>query len=183
MRLDVSANVLSFWFDELIPEAWFEKDDVLDNRIRTRFLGLYDEIFRDFAVDAAMTSADTALATAIVLDQFPRNMFRGTARAFEGDAKAVVLARAAVESGLDVALPSTRRPFFYLPFEHSEALADQDKAVELFARLGDPEMLRYAEAHRAIIARFGRFPHRNAILGRVSTPEEIAFLATPGSSF
>src|SRR5262249_51986854 len=132
-------DVLGFWFDEIPPEAWFKKDDAVDQRIRDRFLDTYQAVSRDFAVEPALASAESALATAIVLDQSPRNMFRGTPRAFESDAKAVLLARVAVERHLDDALPATRRAFLYLPFEHSELLADQDKSVELFGQLGDAE--------------------------------------------
>jgi uncharacterized protein (DUF924 family) len=178
-----AQEVLAFWFEDIDPKAWFDKDETFDGRIRERFLDLYDAVSRSFDVVASIVSSDIALATAIVLDQFPRNMFRGTARAFESDNKALALAHAAVDRNLDAAVPASRRKFLYLPFEHSEALADQDVSVELFGGLGDAETLRYAEAHRAIIARFGRFPHRNAVLGRVSTPEEITFLAGPDSSF
>lgn len=176
-------RVLSFWFGELAPKAWFEKSDAVDARIRQEFLGTYEHLAGSVDGSALLASPETVLAALIVLDQFPRNMFRATPRAFEGDAKALALAHAAVDHRLDHQVEQTRRLFFYLPFEHSEALADQDRSVELFAKLGDPDYLRYAEAHRGIIRRFGRFPHRNPILGRQSTADEIAFLATPGSSF
>ena len=122
-------------------------------------------------------------ALAILLDQFPRNMFRGRAKAFATDAKARAVAAAAISKGFDRALPVVERRFLYLPFEHSEFLADQERAISLFAGLGDALSLDYAIRHRAIIARFGRFPHRNGALGRASTMAEIAFLAQPGSSF
>lgn len=176
-------QVLTFWFDELVPPAWFKKDEALDARIRERFRGTYDEVAGNVQVAQSLSDSDTALAAVIVLDQFPRNMFRGTPQAFASDDKALALAHAAVDRELDQSLVPQRRTFLYLPFEHSETGADQDLSVALFTRLGDAELLRYAVAHHAIIARFGRFPHRNAILGRPSTPEEIAFLATPGSSF
>ena len=121
--------------------------------------------------------------TIIVLDQFPRNMFRGTARSFATDRKAVEVARGAVARGFDESFDKDGRAFLYLPFEHSEELADQERAVELFTPLGDPEYTHYAVAHRDIIARYGRFPHRNALLGRTSTAEEEEFLRQPGSSF
>lgn len=175
-------EVLKFWFEELGREAWFQKSDATDELIRSRFLKLHERIAGESA-EAALTSPRRALATIILLDQFPRNMFRGTARAFATDNKALEVARGAVERGLDKVLDKDGRAFMYLPFEHSEDLGDQERAVELFTPLGDDEYTRYAIAHRDIIARFGRFPHRNAILGRPSTPEEEEFLKQPGSSF
>lgn len=175
-------EVLKFWFEELGREAWFQKSDATDELIRSRFLELHERIAGESA-EAALTSPRRALATIILLDQFPRNMFRGTARAFATDNKALEVARGAVERGLDKVLDKDGRAFMYLPFEHSEDLGDQERAVELFTPLGDDEYTRYAIAHRDIIARFGRFPHRNAILGRPSTPEEEEFLKQPGSSF
>jgi len=176
------GEVLRFWFEELEREAWFRKSEVTDELIRSRFLNLHERVAA-LPADAALTSPRRALATVIVLDQFPRNMFRGTPRAFATDHKAVEVARGAVERGLDKAFDKDGRAFMYLPFEHSEDLADQERAVELFTPLGDAEYTRYAIAHRDIIARFGRFPHRNAILGRTSTPEEEEFLKQPGSAF
>lgn len=175
--------VLGFWFGELTPKDWFEKGDAVDQRIRERFGDTYENVSRNVAPEQALTSPELALATLIILDQFPRNLFRGTARAFESDASALALAHAAVNRSLDARVAATRRLFFYLPFEHSEALTDQNHSVAMFERLGDREYLRFAIAHRDIVSHFGRFPHRNAILGRTSTPAEIDFLATPGSSF
>lgn len=175
-------EVLRFWFEELDHEAWFRKSDVTDELIRSRFLRLHEEIASQPA-EAALTSPRRALATIILLDQFPRNMFRGTPRAFATDGKALDVARGAVERGFDQAFDKDGRAFMYLPFEHSEDLADQERAVELITPLGDAEYTHYAVAHRDIIARFGRFPHRNAVLGRTSTPEEEEFLKQPGSSF
>ena len=175
-------EVLNFWFAELGREAWFRKSEATDELIRSRFLSLYERVAA-LPPEAAWASPRRALATIIVLDQFPRNMFRGTPRAFATDHKAVDVARGAVERGLDKAFDKDGRAFMYLPFEHSEDLADQERAVALFTPLGDAEYTDYAIAHRDIIARFGRFPHRNAILGRTSTPEEEEFLKEPGSSF
>ncbi len=175
-------DVLEFWFEEVGPDRWFRKDERLDQTIRDRFLELYEMLASAAAADA-LASPERALAAIVILDQFARNMFRGTARAFVTDPPARDIAAAAIAAGLDQALPRDRRVFFYLPFEHSERLADQERAVALISALGDAEQTRYAEAHRAVIARFGRFPHRNAALGRESTPEEIEFLALPGSSF
>ena len=176
-------RVLAFWFDELSPKAWFEKNDDVDRRLRSEFLDTWETVSRETDQRQWLTSPPLALAALIVLDQIPRNLFRGTARAFASDPQALDLARAAIESGLDLDVDRDRRLFFYLPFEHSEDLADQHRSLELFGRLGNPDDLRFAQAHHAIIDRFGRFPHRNAILMRSSTADEVAFLATPGSSF
>lgn len=176
------GEVLKFWFEELGREAWFQKSDATDELIRSRFLELHEKVASEPA-EAALTSPRRALATIILLDQFPRNMFRGTAKAFATDNKALEVARGAIERGFDKVFDKDGRAFMYLPFEHSENLADQERAVELFTPLDDAEYTHYAIAHRDIIARFGRFPHRNAILGRTSTPEEEEFLKQPGSSF
>lgn len=173
-------EVLGFWFGELTPEQWFKKDDGVDRAIKSRFAALYESLA---ASPPVTTDARTALAAAIVLDQFPRNMFRGSPQAFASDARALALANAAVDAGLDQKLAPHERTFLYLPFEHSEDAAMQARSVALFTALGNANQLDYAIRHKVIIDRFGRFPHRNAILGRASTPEEIAFLKEPGSSF
>ena len=133
--------------------------------------------------DALLADSKTALAAVIVLDQFSRNMFRGTPNAFENDAKALAIAEAAIGGGFAEALSADGRLFLYLPFEHHEGAEAQARCVELMSALGDPELTKYAQAHKDIIDRFGRFPHRNAILGRRSTEEELEFLEGPGSSF
>jgi len=176
-----AADVLRFWFEECTPAQWFKRDDAFDQGLRERFLALHDSV-TTLANEVCLADPDTALAAIIVLDQFSRNMFRGTPAAFASDAKALAIAQAAVERGFDTELPDARRQFFYLPFEHAEDAGAQARSVELFASLG-PEPLRWAEAHKAVIDRFGRFPHRNAILGRAATPEEVAFLREPNSSF
>lgn len=183
MNQSSATAILDFWFTELSPQAWFTKDNALDERIRSRFLGIYDHLANTALIAPLLAPPDTTLAALIALDQFPRNMFRGSARMFDSDAKALDLARRALDAGTDRQVATARRLFFYLPFEHSEALTDQDLSVALFEQLGDPHYRRYAIAHRDIIARFGRFPHRNEILKRPSTAEELAFLAQPGSSF
>jgi len=175
-------DVIRFWLEETPPEKRFAKDENFDSECRARFRGLYDEIVASLPASHALTPR-LALATLIVLDQFSRNMFRGSPKAFSADGIALALAKAAVEAGLDRELDDTARLFVYLPFEHSEVLSDQDKSVELIAGLRNTELDRYAKAHRDIIERFGRFPHRNEVLGRTSTPDEIAFLKQPGSSF
>jgi uncharacterized protein (DUF924 family) len=174
---EFASDVLDFWFRELREEQLFKVDPGLDELIRRRFGALHADIAR------ALPEAAGADPGVIVLDQFPRNMFRGTPRAFATDAAALALATIAVDRGIDAALPPVERRFLYLPFEHSEDPNVQARSVALFATLGLAEALDYAIRHKVIIDRFGRYPHRNAILGRVSSAEEIAFLATPGSSF
>jgi len=186
--------VLHFWFGapgsalhgQRRPE-WWQKDPAFDADIRSRFGELIERALRGELADWR-ARADSALAQVLVLDQLTRNAFRDTPRAFAGDERAFAAARAMVDSGQDEALPPVPRAFVYMPFEHSESLAAQDEGVALFERLAalspeHAEQVDYARRHRAIIARFGRFPHRNRILGRVSTPEEKAFLLQPGSSF
>lgn len=178
-------DVLDFWFS-LDRKAWFAKDAELDERIRARFLDLYGRA-RDGGLAAWAEEPRSCLALVIVLDQFPRNMFRGDARAFGTDAAARKAACVLLDRGWDQGLAPVERMFAYLPFEHSEALADQEKCLALMQRLArfpeTADLSRWAEAHLAIIRRFGRFPHRNAALGRASTPEEEAFLKQPGSGF
>jgi uncharacterized protein (DUF924 family) len=173
---------LSFWFEETPRKQWFEKDETFDRRLRERFLGLHEQV-AVLPVETFLASPEAALAAVIVCDQFPRNMFRGSARAFATDAKALSLAAAALERGWDAAMSDDQRLFLYLPFEHAEDGAAQARCVALMSGLADKDLVRWAEAHKAIIDRFGRFPHRNAALDRASTPEEVAFLREPGSSF
>jgi uncharacterized protein (DUF924 family) len=189
-----AAAVLDFWYqpDEegrwrnTPREQWFRKDAAFDAAIRERFGA---PIARALAggLGEWCTLPQGALARVLVLDQFTRNAFRGTADAFAGDARALATANAALAQGFDRDLAPVERWFLYMPFEHSESLADQERAVALFetlaAQTGLEGPLEWARKHEAIIRRFGRFPHRNDILGRVSTPEEAAFLQTPGSSF
>jgi len=170
-------DVLSFWFAR--EADWFRKSDAFDAEIRRQFLATYERVASG---NEWLDPGPDCLARIIVLDQFPRNMFRGTPRAFATDALALDAARHARAKGYDQGYSREEKIFAYLPFEHSESLADQELACKLMQPLGE-EQYRYALAHRDIIARFGRFPHRNAILGRASTAEETAFLATPGSSF
>lgn len=174
--------LLGYWFGTLTRADWFGKSDDVDRALAARFAGTFDAVAA-LPAGSVLASANEALAAVIALDQIPRNIFRGTPRAFETDAKARDLTRGAIAAGHDLTLGLHERLFLYLPLEHSEDMADQEQAVDLISGLGDAEYTRYAIAHRAIIARFGRFPHRNAILGRISTPEEAAFLSEPGSSF
>lgn len=177
-----AGDVLGYWFGELDRADWFRKDEQVDAQIRQRFLATHEAVAA-MPVQQLLADQDTALAAIIALDQFPRNLFRGTPRAFLTDALALSVATGAVGAGLDQRVPVDRRVFVYLPFEHSENWSDQQRSMELIAKLSDPEYARYAETHAEVIRRFGRFPHRNAILGRQSTAEELAYLAEPGSGF
>jgi len=172
------ASVLDFWFRQ-DRKAWFEKNSALDEQVRQRFLTLYEMAV---AGQLATWQGDPkhCLALVVLLDQFPRNMFRGTARAFAADAQARDAARTILDQGWDRAFSPDERMFAYLPFEHSEALEDQERSLRLFE---GNENYEWARRHWDIIRRFGRFPHRNALLGRASTPEEIEFLRQPGSGF
>lgn len=171
------ADVLGFWRDAG-PSRWFRKDVAFDEQFRSRFFTAHEAAQRGELDDWA-ADAQGALALLILLDQFPRNAFRGTPRMFESDAKARDIARRAVGAGFDAQVEPDLRNFIYLPFMHSEQLTDQDRAVELARGLGD-EPLRYAILHRDIIEKFGRFPHRNDMLGRTTTPEEQRFLDDGG---
>jgi uncharacterized protein (DUF924 family) len=175
------GEVLDFWFGTLSREDWYRKSESLDETVRNRFEDLYRRIAASTPVGDE--AARTLLAAVIVLDQFPRNMFRGTSQAFVTDGKALALVKAAVASGADRALAFDQRHCLYLPFQHSEDLADQEQGCAIYQALGDEEGLDFARRHKAIIEHFGRFPHRNAALGRASTPEETAFLKKPGSAF
>ena len=170
-------DVLAFW-RAAGPDKWYTKDAAFDDDIRTRFLATYEAAAaRALAWD---DTADGALALLIVLDQFPRNMFRGSARAFAADPLAREVAARAIARGFDREIAVPECSFFYLPFEHSEALADQERCTALNRASGDADALKWAELHADIIRRFGRFPHRNAVLGRTTTPEEQAFLDADG---
>ena len=174
--------ILSFWFEENGPEQWFTGDAAFDDPVRERFGALQAR-----AADGGLTdwrqTARGALAEIIVLDQFSRHLYRDDARAFACDAIALEAAKEALAKGFDHALSETERVFMYLPFEHSERAEDQETSVELYATLTDRSYLEWAEKHKAVIDRFGRYPHRNAVLGRESTAEELAFLQEDGSSF
>jgi uncharacterized protein (DUF924 family) len=170
--------VLDFWFDR-DRKDWFEKNPGFDAEIRARFLALHETALAG-GLDAWKDAPRSCLALVILLDQFPRNMFRGTARAFAADPQARAAARVIIERGWDHAMSADERMFTYLPFEHSEALEDQELSLKLFE--GNPNY-EWAHKHWKIVRRFGRFPHRNAALGRASTPEEAEFLTTPGSGF
>jgi uncharacterized protein (DUF924 family) len=173
-----ASDVVAFW-RAAGPEKWFKKDAAFDQTIAERFGSLHSEAAagaKDFWAD----DPEGALALLLLLDQFSRNLFRGSDRTFAQDAKAREIARASVESGHDRKVEPALRQFFCLPFMHSESLPDQERCVALAHAYGDSETLRYARHHRDIVRRFGRFPHRNAILGRHSTPVEQEFLESGG---
>ena len=176
------AKVLKFWFEDTKPEQQFGKDPAFDQKVRERFLDIHakihageSKIWRD--------SPQGRLAEIIVLDQFSRNMFRGTPKSFASDTLALVLAKEAVASGDDQKLPIKQRNFIYMPYMHSEEREDHELAIKLFAQTGLEQALKFEVLHKRIIDRFGRYPHRNEILGRASTAEEIEFLKQENSSF
>lgn len=185
-------SVIDFWYSARARALWFEKDKAFDDEIRVRF-GAAVHAAQMGELDSWAVTPMGALALLILLDQMSRNIFRGSPKAFLGDARALAIANAAIARDFDKSLPFNQRRFFYLPFEHAEDMANQDRSIALFTRLyeeadgGDrqnaEEQLDYAHRHRDIIKRFGRYPHRNEALGRPSTEEEIDFLKKPGSSF
>ncbi|PZP56087.1 MAG: DUF924 domain-containing protein [Micavibrio aeruginosavorus] len=181
---DSKTEILDFWFVESVPAQWFQKSDEFDSAIRERFGAIY-EMAKDGFYNSWMQDADGHLALCLTLDQFPRNMFRNSPRAFESDAKALTVSKKAISLGLDQVLVAHKRRFLYLPFEHSENLEDQKRSVELFATMqeDDPLGYDYALRHMKVIEEFGRFPHRNAALGRESTEAEKEYLSKDGSGF
>ncbi|MEO8365253.1 MAG: DUF924 family protein [Pseudoxanthomonas sp.] len=174
------SEVVAFW-RHAGPARWFARDDAFDAEFRQRFEAEHFAAARG-EYEAWMDSPEGALALLILLDQFPRNCFRGNAHSYATDGLARYYAGKGVDAGLDRKTESGLRLFFYLPFEHSEMLADQERSMELIGGIGDAELVKYAKLHRDLIERFGRFPHRNAALGRESTPEEIDYLASGGFS-
>jgi len=170
--------VLAFW-RAAGPDKWFDRNDAFDDEIRSRFLATYEAAAAGMLGEWEETP-EGALALTIVLDQFPRNMFRGDANAYAADHVARGVADRAIARGFDQKFPAAERAFFYLPFEHSENLSDQERCVDLFRALGEADLLKWAELHADIIQRFGRFPHRNTILGRDMTEAEQAFLDQGG---
>jgi uncharacterized protein (DUF924 family) len=172
------ADIVAFW-REAGPKKWFEKDDSFDDEIRRRFLAVHEAAAAG-KLSQWEQNAEGALALLILLDQFPRNMFRGSARAFATDALARAVTAGALVRGFDAQAPAEMRSFFYLPFEHSEDMADQERGIALYKAAGNADDLKWAELHADIIRRFGRFPHRNAVLGRTTTPEEQTFLDEGG---
>jgi uncharacterized protein (DUF924 family) len=175
-------DVLQFWFEEIDESKWWSKDEAFDRLITQRFAAVHAGATH-CELYAWRESAKGRLAEIIVLDQFSRNMFRNSALAFANDALALGLAQEAIAAGADQALNPSERIFLYLPFMHSESLKIHEIAVDLYKNNGLQDNLDFEIKHKAIIERFGRFPHRNLVLGRVSTAEELAFLKQPGSSF
>ena len=199
--METQESIQEFWFgsdaDDAVTAAkqaklWWSKDDTLDAMIRQRFSAT-NQLALAETLDEWAVTGDGCLSLILLCDQFPRNMYRDSPAAFASDAKALALSKAGIASGFDRKLRAIQRVFFYLPFEHSELLADQDYAVSLFEQLATDanvahqtifdNFLNFALRHREVIRRFQRFPHRNKILGRDSTLEELAFLSQPGSSF
>jgi uncharacterized protein (DUF924 family) len=178
MEMVGPKDVLAFW-QAAGPEKWFEKDPAFDSEVTARFSALCRDA-ADGKLSQWEETPEGALALVIVLDQFPRNMFRGHARTYQADAIARAVADRAIVRGFDQQVPPPERQFFYLPFMHSESLPDQERCVDLARGYGDDEFTKYAEQHADIVRRFGRFPHRNAMLGRATTPEEQAFLDDGG---
>ena len=190
--LRLPGEVLEFWFSEQSQPLWFERNAAFDQEIRTRF-GANVAAACLGELDYWVRAVDSSLALVLLLDQFPRNIHRGTLRAYAGDVRARGTADTAIERGFDRRTPLDRRFFFYLPFEHSENPKDQARSVALFRRWAEEhrgadreralEQMKYVLRHQEIVERFGRFPHRNTVLGRESTPDEVAFLKEPNSSF
>ena len=173
---------LHFWFTELTPKQHFAKDAALDDAIRTRF-GATLEAAARCELFAWRATPEGRLAEVLVLDQFSRNVYRDSAGAFAQDTLALALAQELVANGQDRSLPLAQRSFAYMPYMHSESTLIHSQATVLFSQPGMEDSLRFEQRHQAIIHRFGRYPHRNALLGRESTPEELAFLTEPGSAF
>ncbi len=180
--MTIIENILQFWFEELEPSQWWVKDENLDRLIYDRFAEVHEQAIRCELYEWRKT-ADGRLAEIIILDQFSRNMFRGTPQAFSSDRLALALAQEAIAGEFDLQLPPVKRSFIYLPFMHSESVKIHQIAEKLYSQPGLEANLKWEIKHKNIIERFGRYPHRNVILGRESTEEEIEFLRQPGSSF
>lgn len=175
-------KVLDFWFHEIDPTFWFKKDELFDQRLMDRFFTTYEYVISGKSADWRNTP-EGRLAEIIVLDQFSRNMFRDTAKSFAADDLALHLSKEAIRVGDDQKLNPTQKSFLYMPFMHSESREAHAEAMKLFSQPGLEYNLKYEQLHKAIIDRFGRYPHRNKALDRTSTPEEVEFLKQPGSSF
>ncbi len=179
-ELPTPGDVLDFWFSAG-AKKWFARDDTFDAAIRDRFLTLHGKAATG-VIDDWSKNAEGALALIIVLDQFSRNLYRNSPQAFATDEKALGLSLSLIAKRQDIEFPINVRLWIYMPFQHSEDLEIQDRSIELFGTIGDPENLRFAHIHRDIIEKFGRFPHRNQVLGRTSSAEELKFLADGGFS-
>lgn len=181
---DTKKEVLKFWFEEIEPQQWFQKNESFDQEVTDRFHVTYDMAQKDLCSDWTK-SADGILALCVVLDQFPRNMFRDSSKAFQTDEKALLIAKDALNNEFDVLLPPEQRMFVYMPFMHSEKLEEQERSVLLFESMKEDSSMSYDYAlkHFDVIKQFGRFPHRNKSLDRVSTKAELEYLKLPNSSF
>ncbi len=181
---DTKQEIIHFWFEETQPQQWFQKSPDFDALVRNRFSTIY-EMAKDGLCNNWSSDAEGALALVIVLDQFPRNMFRDTPAAFATDEQALLAAKQAIAKGFDQILEPVKRGFLYVPFQHSENMNDQNRSVELMGAMqyDNPAGYDYALRHRVVIEKFGRFPHRNKILGRENTPEEEEYLKLPGAGF
>jgi uncharacterized protein (DUF924 family) len=175
-------DILAFWFDEIEPSKWFVKDVAFDQLLIDRFSAIHEKA-RQCELFEWRSSAEGCLAEVIILDQFSRNMFRDTPAAFACDPLALALAQTAISSNKPISLTAIQRTFLYMPFMHSESLEVHDVAIKLFTKNGIKDNLDFEIKHRDIIEKYGRYPHRNAILDRNSSPAEAAFLMQPGSSF
>lgn len=180
--LDKSKEIIKFWFEELTPEQWFNSSEELDSKIYERFGMIHDAAVKG-ELDFWRVTPEGSLAEVIVLDQFSRNIYRGKPAAFENDLAVLILAQEAIRKGFHTRLETFKRRFLYMPYMHSESLLIHKKAMRLFNEPGMENAFEYEIKHKQIIERFGRYPHRNEILGRKSTPEEIEFLSQPSSSF
>ncbi|MCC6647315.1 MAG: DUF924 family protein [Polyangiaceae bacterium] len=176
--IPAEPSIIDFW-TEAGPTRWFAKDEAFDAEFRARFLAAHEAATAAAPVDPTRDALGS-LSLLLLLDQFPRNAFRGTPRMFATDGLALAVAHAAIDAGHDARGPAELRVFFYLPLEHAESLEEQRRCVALHEAMGVPELTRYAALHHDIIVKFGRFPHRNAVLGRASTAEELEFLAAGG---
>jgi len=176
-------ELLRFWLDEVGPAKWYIHDPALDSAICEEFMGVWEQAMEG-KFSLWLTYPSGALAYCILLDQFSRNMFRGQSKAFEADELALKWAQRAISNGYDMGIPApSPRMFFYLPFEHSEDITVQNEAVRLFDAMGHEDYTKYAVAHQKVIEEFGRFPHRNAVLGRINTKDEELYLSKPGAGF
>ncbi len=181
---DTKMEVLKFWFEEIMPVQWFQKNDSFDQEVAERFMVTYEMARKDICSDWTK-DADGVLALCLLLDQFPRNMFRNSPKAFATDDKALLIAKEGLHRGFDTILSPVKRKFIYIPFMHSENIIEQKRCVSLFEKMkdDDPMSYEYALKHLEVIEKFGRFPHRNSVLGRKSSDEELNYLKLPGAGF
>jgi len=178
IQITIPEEILEFWFSDRIQPYWFKSTPELDEEIKQRFENTWLQASNN-ALDDWLLTAHGALALAIVLDQFPLNMYRGLAKSFQTEAKAIEIAKQAIQRGVDKEIAKDKIMFLYMPLMHSESIEDQNLSVKLFSQAGLSDNLRFAKHHQALIEKYGRFPHRNSILGRNSTAEELRYLNSP----